>query len=91
MASRAACAMVIPDALGRAGRQSFEGAVERGARNPQCGADGGDVGLLGFVHDLVPDADADAGRPSIDPVVFFEGLRSVRQFMRLVADRLSLR
>ena len=40
-----------------------------------------------------------AGRPSIDPVVFFklqlilffEGLRSERQLMRVVADRLSLR
>lgn len=38
------------------------------------------------------------GRPSIDPVVFklqlvlfFEGLRSERQLMRVVADRLSLR
>ena len=54
---------------------------------------------LGFVRDLVRDAYADAGRPSIDPVVFFtlqlvlffEGLRSERQLMRLVADRLSLR
>ena len=42
---------------------------------------------------------ADAGRPSIDPVVFFklqlvlffEGLRSERQLLRVVADRLSLR
>jgi transposase len=54
---------------------------------------------LGFVRDLVRDAYAEAGRPSIDPVVFFklqlvlffEGLRSERQLMRLVADRLSLR
>jgi transposase len=40
-----------------------------------------------------------AGRPSIDPVVFFklelvmffEGIRSERPLMRLVADRLSAR
>jgi transposase len=54
---------------------------------------------LGFVRDLVRDAYADVGRPSIDPVVFFklqlvlffEGLRSERQLLRAVADRLSLR
>lgn len=54
---------------------------------------------LGFVRDLVHDAYADSGRPSIDPVVFFklqlilffEGLRSERQLLRVVADRLSLR
>jgi transposase len=54
---------------------------------------------LGFVRDLVRDAYADIGRPSIDPVVFFkrqlilffEGLRSERQLMEVVADRLSLR
>src|SRR5215207_8640542 len=54
---------------------------------------------LGFVRELVRDAYALAGRPSIDPVVFFklqlvlffEGLRSERQLMRTVADRLSLR
>jgi transposase len=54
---------------------------------------------LDFVRDLVRDAYADAGRPSIDPVVFFtrqlvlffEGLRSERQLLRVVADRLSLR
>src|SRR5688500_12202128 len=54
---------------------------------------------LGFVRGLVRDACADIGRPSIDPVVFFklqlilffEGLRSERQPMRVVADRLSLR
>jgi transposase len=54
---------------------------------------------LAFVRDLVRDAYADIGRPSIDPVVFFklqlvlffEGLRSERQLMRMVADRLSLR
>jgi transposase len=54
---------------------------------------------LGFVRDVVRDAYAETGRPSIDPVVFFklqlvlffEGLRSERQLMRVVADRLSLR
>src|SRR3712207_6353164 len=50
---------------------------------------------LAFVRDCY----AGGGRPSIDPVVFFklqlvlffEGLRSERQLMRVVADRLSLR
>jgi transposase len=54
---------------------------------------------LAFVRDLVRAADAEIGRPSIDPVVFFklqlvlffEGLRAERQLMRVVADRLSLR
>jgi transposase len=54
---------------------------------------------LGFVRDLVRDADADTGRPSLDPVVcfklqlilFFERLRSERQLMHGAADRLSLR
>jgi transposase len=54
---------------------------------------------LSFVRDLVRDAYADIGRPSIDPVVFFklqlilffEGLRSERQLLHVVADRLSLR
>ena len=54
---------------------------------------------LAFVRDLVRDTYAEIGRPSIDPVVFFklqlilffEGLRSERQLMRVVADRLSLR
>jgi len=54
---------------------------------------------LGFVRDLVRASYAGIGRPSIDPVVFFklqvvrffEGLRSERQLMRVVADRLSLR
>ena len=54
---------------------------------------------LSFVRDLVCDAYAETGRPSIDPVVFFklqlilffEGLRSERQLLRVVADRLSLR
>jgi transposase len=54
---------------------------------------------LSFVRDLVADCYASAGRPSIDPVVFFklqlimflEDIRSERQLMRVVADRLSLR
>jgi transposase len=59
---------------------------------------------LGFVRDLVRDTYAESGRPSIDPVVidpvvfcklqlilFFAGLRSERQRMPVVADRLSLR
>jgi transposase len=54
---------------------------------------------LAFVRDLVCKAYADSGRPSIDPVVFFklqlvmffEGLRSERHLMQVVADRLSLR
>src|SRR3954465_5264876 len=54
---------------------------------------------LGFVRELVRETYADIGRPSIDPVVFFkmrlilffEGLRSERQLLRVVADRLSLR
>jgi transposase len=54
---------------------------------------------LGFVRAWVADHYAPGGRPSIDPVVFFklqlvlffEGLRSERQLMRVVADRLSLR
>src|SRR4051794_37438894 len=54
---------------------------------------------LGFVRDLVRDPYADIGRPSIDPVVFFKlqlilffgDLRSERQLMQVVADRLSLR
>jgi transposase len=54
---------------------------------------------LAFVRDLVRKTYAARGRPSIDPVVFFklqlilffEGLRSERQLMRVVADRLSLR
>src|SRR5215212_4955183 len=54
---------------------------------------------LTFVRELAREAYADIGRPSIDPVVFFklqlilffEGLRSERQLLRVVADRLSLR
>src|SRR4051794_36708102 len=54
---------------------------------------------LRFVRELVAGCYQAGGRPSIDPVVFFklqlilffEGLRSERQLMRVVADRLSLR
>jgi transposase len=54
---------------------------------------------LSFVRDLVRDFYAASGRPSVDPqvffklelVLFFEDLRSERQLMEVVADRLSLR
>ncbi len=54
---------------------------------------------LTFVRDLVLPYYAAGGRRSVDPVVFFklqlfmffEGIRSVRQLMRVAADRLSLR
>jgi len=54
---------------------------------------------LAFVRDFVRDRYATCGPPSVDPVVFFklqlvmffEGLRSERQLMQVVADRLSLR
>ena len=54
---------------------------------------------LSFVRELAGSLYADSGRPSVDPVVFFklqlvmffEDLRSERQLMRVVADRLSVR
>jgi transposase len=54
---------------------------------------------LSFVRDLVKDRYADSGRPSVDPqvffrlqlVMFFEGVRSERELMRIAADRLSVR
>jgi transposase len=55
---------------------------------------------LSFVRDLVRNCyAADKGRPAIDPVIFFklqlvmffEGIRSERQLLRLAADRLSVR
>jgi transposase len=54
---------------------------------------------LSFVRDLVRPLYAKGGRPSVDPVVFFrlqivlffEGLRSERELMRVAADRLSVR
>jgi transposase len=54
---------------------------------------------LAFVRDLVRPFYAGGGRPSVDPVVFFklqlvlffEGLRSERELMRVAADRLSVR
>jgi transposase len=54
---------------------------------------------LSFVRELVRPSYAGVGRPSVDPVVFFklqlvmffEDLRSERQLMSVVADRLSLR
>jgi transposase len=54
---------------------------------------------LSFVRAMVAPLYAGGGRPSVDPVVFFklqlvmffEDIRSERQLMRAVADRLSLR
>jgi transposase len=54
---------------------------------------------LSFVRELVEDLYAHSGRPSIDPEVFFrlqlvmfhEGIRSERELMRIVSDRLSAR
>src|SRR2546426_12752861 len=53
---------------------------------------------LSFVREFVQTTYACKGRPSIDPVVFFklqpvmffEGIRSERQLMRHAADRLSI-
>jgi transposase len=54
---------------------------------------------LGFVRDLVRDACADVGRPSIDPVVFFklqlvviffEGVRSKRKLIEIGSLNLPL-
>ena len=53
---------------------------------------------VSFVRELVADRYASSGRPSVDPVVFFklqlvlffEGLRSERQLMEVIADRLSI-
>jgi transposase len=54
---------------------------------------------LDFVRDLVRAAYKECGRPSIDPgvffklqlVMFFEGLRSERELVKVAADRLSVR
>ena len=54
---------------------------------------------LSFVRDLVEHLYAASGRPSVDPEVFFrlqlvmfyEGIRSERELMRIVSDRLSVR
>jgi transposase len=54
---------------------------------------------LSFVRELVEELYADSGRPSVDPevffklqlVMFFENIRSERQLMRVVADRISVR
>jgi transposase len=54
---------------------------------------------LSFIRELVAPLYAGGGRPSVDPMVFFklqlvmffEDLRSERQLMSVVADRLSLR
>jgi len=54
---------------------------------------------LSFVRELVAPLYAGGGQPSVDPVVFFklqlimffEDLRSERQLMEVLSDRLSLR
>src|SRR3712207_341502 len=54
---------------------------------------------LSFARDLVKDRYAATGRPSVDPqvffrlqlVMFFEGIRSERELMKVAADRLSVR
>jgi transposase len=54
---------------------------------------------LSFVRALVEDLYAASGRPSVDPEVFFrlqlvmfhEGIRSERELMRIISDRLSVR
>src|SRR5215216_6665662 len=54
---------------------------------------------LGSVRDLVRSTYKECGRPSVDPqvffklqlVMFFEGLRSERELVRVAADRLSVR
>jgi transposase len=54
---------------------------------------------LSFVRELLEDRYAASGRPSVDPEVFFrlqllmfyEGIRSERELMRIVSDRLSVR
>jgi transposase len=54
---------------------------------------------LGFVRDLVRGTYKEGGRPSVDPrvffklqlVMFFEGIRSERELIKVAADRLSVR
>ena len=54
---------------------------------------------LRFVRDLVRGTYTECGRPSIDPqvffklqlVLFFEGIRSERELVRIATDRLSVR
>jgi transposase len=54
---------------------------------------------LSFVREMVAPLYAGGGRPSVDPevffklqlVMFFENVRSERQLMRVVADRISVR
>jgi Transposase domain (DUF772) len=56
-------------------------------------------GSISFVREMVEDLYAASGRPSIDPevffrlqmVIFYEGVRSERELMRIVSDRLSAR
>src|SRR5215213_3087077 len=54
---------------------------------------------LGFVRDVVRTTYKECGRPSVDPriffklqlVMFFEGIRSQRELIRVAGDRLSVR
>jgi transposase len=54
---------------------------------------------LDFIRDLVRTTYKECGRPSVDPrvffklqlVMFFEGIRSERELVRVAADRLSVR
>ena len=54
---------------------------------------------LSFIRELVADRYATVGRHSVDPVVFFrlqlvmffEGIRSERELMKIASDRLSVR
>ena len=54
---------------------------------------------LGFVRDLVRTTYKECGRPAVDPkvfftlqlVMFFEGIRSERELIKVAADRLSVR
>jgi transposase len=54
---------------------------------------------LPFVRDLMENLYAASGRPSVDPevffrlrlVIFYEGIRSERELMRIVSDHLSVR
>src|SRR6266852_4374281 len=45
---------------------------------------------VSFVREFVHETYACKGRPSIDPVMFFEDIRSERLLMRHAADRLSV-
>jgi hypothetical protein len=46
---------------------------------------------LSFVRELVRPLYASGGRPSVDPVAFFEGIHSEGRLMEVAADSLSVR